>query len=166
MQTFVTETLTDDKSPYEIFMSTALVLDRKRLGKQRVETLQIMSSLTGLRIDSDGEVVERTKRGWSSHPAVKMWRGYEMCLYVYQFAVCETWSSFSFSDSCLGKTAKLLVEAQTRELVSVEGSFPDWLKNPEVAESHRSNLVRKYPEHYRKYFPSVSDDLPYVWPVE
>ena len=59
MQTFL---------PYKSFRKTALCLDNKRLGKQRVETLQILRALTGYYNQSGA---------WLNHPAVKMWRGYE-----------------------------------------------------------------------------------------
>lgn len=41
MQTFL---------PYENFNKTAQVLDRKRLGKQRVETLTIFRTLSGINV--------------------------------------------------------------------------------------------------------------------
>lgn len=41
MQTFL---------PYSNFTSSAFVLDSKRLGKQRVENMQLMSALTGLKL--------------------------------------------------------------------------------------------------------------------
>jgi hypothetical protein len=31
-----------------------------------------------------------------------------------------------------------------------------------VHDSHRSALVRKDPAHYRRFFPDVPDDLPYL----
>lgn len=55
MQTFL---------PYSDFRRTARVLDVRRLGKQRVETLQILRALT---FDD---------YGWRNHPAVTMWVGY------------------------------------------------------------------------------------------
>lgn len=48
MQTFL---------PYPSFAESARVLDRQRLGKQRVEVLQLLRALTG-----------QTK-GWANHPA-------------------------------------------------------------------------------------------------
>ena len=59
MQTFL---------PYPDFQKTAQCLDNKRLGKQRVEARQIISTLEG------------KSNGWRNHPAVKMWKGYEDCL--------------------------------------------------------------------------------------
>ena len=50
MQTFVPEATS--------YAASVRVLDRQRLGKQRVEVLQIVSALTGLRL-VDGAVVPR-----------------------------------------------------------------------------------------------------------
>ena len=30
---------------------------------------------------------------------------------------------------------------------------------------HKSNLLRKFPEHYRKFFKGVPDNLEYIWPI-
>ncbi len=58
MQTFL---------PYEDFTLSAQCLDYRRLGKQRVEALQIFNALTGAST-KDG----REYRGWINHPATKM----------------------------------------------------------------------------------------------
>lgn len=70
MQTFL---------PYEDYSWSAAVLDRQRLGKQRVEVMQILRALAGETI------------GWKNHPAVRMWRGSEYALIVYGLAVCHEW---------------------------------------------------------------------------
>lgn len=49
MQTFL---------PYADFRASAHVLDRQRLGKQRVETLQIMQALLGIKLDNTQKIVE------------------------------------------------------------------------------------------------------------
>ncbi|MEU7740966.1 MSMEG_6728 family protein [Nonomuraea sp. NPDC049158] len=59
MQTFL---------PYPDFARTAAVLDPLRLGKQRVEALQILRALT------------IPGYGWRHHPAVRMWASYEEAL--------------------------------------------------------------------------------------
>lgn len=70
MQTFL---------PYPDITLSAAVLDYKRLGKQRVEAMQILNALAGL------------KRGWTNHPAVRMWRGYEDGLAAYHDACISEW---------------------------------------------------------------------------
>jgi hypothetical protein len=43
---------------------------------------------------------------------------------------------------------------------------PPWLGNEDFHRSHRSNLLRKYPEHYRQFWPDEPDNLPYFWPTK
>lgn len=51
------------------------------------------------------------------------------------------------------------VRVQEAFVVAVE--LPSWLAEPAVHRSHRA-LVRKL-AHFRRFFPDVPDDLPYVW---
>lgn len=140
MQTFL---------PYPSFVDTAEALDRQRLGKQRVETLQIMSALL-------------TGSGWVNHPATKMWAGYERGLYLYQQAVCFEWVRRGYYDSCLSKTAELYFEYRP---AWVGPTDPPWMGDVGFHISHQSNLIRKDPEFYGPQFPGVPDDLPYIWPI-
>jgi hypothetical protein len=139
MQTFV---------PYANFNKTASVLDMKRLGKQRVETLQIMKALSD------------PSYGWQNHPAVKMWRGRRGALMMYQEAICNEWTSRGYKDTCLEKTKALVVDIPVSEW-----NIPYWLGDYALHESHRSNLTRKLPEWYSEFWDE-QDDLPYVWPEE
>ncbi len=132
MQTFL---------PYPDFKKSAVVLDRQRLGKQRVECLQLL------------------KGQWSNHPASKMWRGSEYHLACYGLVICEEWRQRGYKDTVFDSILELL---KTKYFGTLQ---PEWLGNPEFHLSHQSNLVRKAPEHYRKYFPEVPDNLEYVWPV-
>lgn len=63
--------------PYPSFRHSAACLDDKRLGKQRVETIQILRA----HLD-DGY-------GWQNHPAVRMWRGYSFQLAEYGIVICR-----------------------------------------------------------------------------
>jgi hypothetical protein len=147
MQTFL---------PSPDFAESARVLDRARLGKQRVETLQIAKALT-------------TGSGWVNHPVVKMWVGYEAALAAYQIAVCDEWVKVrGYNDTCLLKTIEMLNGKITlADLFNPEqfDKRPPWLGDEALHASHRSNLLRKAPEHYRQFWPDDPDDLPYVWPV-
>lgn len=143
MQTFL---------PYPDFARSAACLDRQRLGKQRVEVLQILKAL--MPNPQDGRA-----RGWVNHPATRMWRGHEVHLIHYGVIVCREWLSRGYRDTCL---AKISAYAPTHAVIAAP---PPWLGDPLFHRSHQSNLVRKKPEHYRLYFPTVPDDLPYVWPV-
>ena len=71
MQTFL---------PFMDIEKSAKCLDTKRLGKQRVEALQIFECL----------MVKETR--WKNHPAVKMWKGYEgFLLYEYLNKILNEW---------------------------------------------------------------------------
>lgn len=148
MQTFL---------PYDDFDRTMAVLDRRRLGKQRVECIQIVRGL----------VVPGY--AWRHHPAVKMWAGRLEALGCYALASCRTWVQAGFADTCattirsdlaLGGVTVVRSQAELAE----EGLLPEWLGDPDFHRSHQSSLVRKDPAHYRRFFPDVPDDLPYIWP--
>jgi hypothetical protein len=142
MQTFL---------PFAHFHQSAVVLDRQRLGKQRVENLQILKAL----IDP--------AYGWQNHPAVRMWRDFEGALVEYQEAICGEWHQVrGYKDTCLDKTYAL---ADAAGIPRSGFACPWWLGNPDFHRSHKSNLIRKAPEIYRPLFPDVPDDLEYVWPV-
>ncbi len=44
-----------------------------------------------------------------------------------------------------------------------EPDLPSWWGREDIMTSHRSNLIRKFPEHYAGLWAGVPDDLPYVW---
>ena len=149
MQTFL---------PYADFERSVHALDRTRLGKQRVETLQIVRALTW------------EDYGWANHPAVLMWKGFEEALGRYGFACCEAWVELGFGDTCAGTITTDLHTAgidmvRTQSELAAANALPPWLGNDDLHRSHQSALVRKDADHYRALFPDVPDDLPYVWPV-
>ncbi len=144
--------------PYSDFERSARALDRKRLGKQRVETIQVIRALTW------------PGYGWANHPAALMWRGFEEALGRYGITCCEVWTDLGFADSCAltmitDLRAAGVEQVRTQSELADANALPQWLGDPAVHRSHRSALVRKDPEHYRPLFPDVADDLPYVWPV-
>jgi len=144
MQTFL---------PYDNFASSAHVLDNKRLGKQRVETLQILNAL---RVPN---------YGWKNHPAVRMWIGHEYLLCVYGKVMCNEWVRRGFADTCWLKINAIQKEIMRDNPTSnLMGANPWWLTDLRLTRSHQSNLIRKDPEHYRPLFPDVPPDLPYFWP--
>lgn len=131
MQTFL---------PYADFDESARVLDYKRLGKQRVETFQLIRAING------------ETKGWVNHPAAVMWRQYVPALHMYGRAMTLEWIRRGYNDTML-------------ERFEVHGEFelPYWFGDGEFHRSHQSNLVRKLPEYYALTFDGVPDDLPYVW---
>jgi hypothetical protein len=146
MQTFL---------PYADFEQSAKSLDYKRLGKQRVETLQILKALTqggGLH------------GGWARHPASRAWVGYELALLAYQEAVCDVWDGLGFKDTCRLKTRAFFTEEQLDKLAAGDYEMPPWFGDEDYHRRHRSNLLRKDPVFYGEVFTDVPDDLPYIWP--
>ena len=150
MQTFV---------PWPSFTASAAALDTRRLGKQRVEVIQIVraSIVPGY--------------GWARHPATLMWRDHLEALECYLAAICDEWAGRGFEDTCQATVRRDLAAAgvldhvRTQDELADAGLLPPWVGDDELHRSHRSALLRKDPVHYRPLFPDDPDDLPYVWPV-
>ena len=149
MQTFL---------PVADFEDSARLLDSPRLGKQRVETLQVLRAL------------ELPDYGWASHPVVRMWRGRTPALVAYGLAMVRVWRERGFADSTeilIGEFAPEVV-GRPQEDLAAEGMLPSWVGDAGLHLSHRSNLLAKEPEFYRprflERFGPEPDDLPYVWP--
>jgi len=146
-------------TPYADFERSLRSLDRKRLGKQRVEVIQIVRALTV------------PGYAWSSHPAVLMWKGYAEALGRYGLTACEVWTERGFSDSCAVTIAANLATAGVERIRSYQDlaeadALPPWLFDEDLQRSHRSSLLRKNPDHYASQFPPDTPlDLTYVWPV-
>jgi pyrimidine dimer DNA glycosylase len=149
MQTFL---------PVADFADSARLLDNSRLGKQRVETLQILRA------------IELPDYGWANHPAVLMWRGRTPALVAYGLAMARIWQERGFADSTASQIGEFAPEVVGRpqEELAEAGLLPSWLGNEELHRSHRSNLLAKDPAFYRERFAdrfgAEPDDLPYVWP--
>jgi hypothetical protein len=149
MQTFL---------PFPDFAACAEALDGRRLGKQRVETLQVLRALTV------------PGYGWRHHPAVKMWRGFEEALGAYGVAICREWCRRGHADTCEVKIrAELdglgITEVRAQAELARARRLPPWLGEEDFHRAHQSSLLRKEPEWYGSRFPGVPTDLPYVWPV-
>jgi len=138
MQTFL---------PFKSYEDSAAALDMRRLGKQRVETLQILNALSD------------PSYGWQNHPAVVMWRGYEQSLIRYGEAVCEDWIARGYKDTCLGKIRAKKGDFQP-------SNDPWWLGNPHLHTSHRGMLYSKNPEFYAMFKSDFGPELNYWWPSQ
>ena len=136
MQTFL---------PYASFVLSAQTLDRQRLGKQRVEAWQILRALQGL------------TKGWTTHPATTMWRGYESALAIYAITICDEWIERGYKDTMRERFIPI-AEADSFAIL------PPWFGDYAFHASHRSNLLRKDPAYYSRFGWDEPDDLEYVWP--
>lgn len=149
MQTFL---------PWKGFVTSARALDQRRLGKQRVEAIQVLRAL----------VVPGY--GWRYHPAAAMWAGYEEALVRYGLEMCREWTAAGRRDTCaVTLTADLraatgIESVRTQAELAEERELPPWLGDEAFHLSHRSSLLRKDPEHYLSLFGDIPADLPYVWP--
>ncbi|MFJ6652190.1 MSMEG_6728 family protein [Microbacterium sp. NPDC091313] len=142
MQTFL---------PYPSFVQSARVLDSPRLGKQRVETFQLLRAQTV------------PGHGWRHHPAARMWSGYVPALVAYGLAMTDEWIAQGRADTVRAKILDFAPEVDG--LAQDDLELPPWLGEPAFHLSHRSNLIRKDAPFYRPRFgEDVPDDLPYVWP--
>lgn len=138
MQTFL---------PYPDFARSAACLDNRRLGKQRVECLQILKALTD------------SSYGWQNHPAVLMWQGCVQALVNYGSDICDEWISRGYSDTCQDK---IMAFYKTVSVV-IE---PDWLGRPRFHSSHRAALLFKDPAHYSQFGWTETPAIAYWWPTK
>lgn len=138
MQTFL---------PYSDFRESAKVLDTKRLGKQRVEVLQLLNSFH-----------KPNYKGWKNHPAREMWRGYENGLVEYGLVICQVWKERGYKDTCYDKIGVYKNNSKPTE-------FPPWLGREDIHLSHKSKLIQKDSTFYKSIWPDTPDNLEYVWPI-
>lgn len=139
MQTFL---------PYSDFSKSAKVLDYRRLGKQRVEAMQLVNSTLKLAANPDSKV------GWANHPARTMWHGYLPALRLYHNVVIQEWIDRGYNNNM-----KMYELPDTIEM-------PPWMgEGSPVHTSHRSNLLRKDPAYYSQFGWDESPNIEYYWPV-
>lgn len=134
MQTFL---------PYPDFAESARVLDRQRLGKQRVEALQIYRLIMGF-----------SKGGWSHHPAVLMWQGYGDALAMYLEAMIDEWVSRGYKNTIVVPNFSIL------------SSKPGWIGHEEFHASHRAALLAKKPDWYQSFGWTEEPKIAYFWPTK
>ena len=142
MQTFL---------PYPSFAESARCLDDRRLGKQRVEVLQILRALRG------------ETRGWRNHPATKMWEGYQDTLISYGIAVCLEWRRRGYNDGVLDQLWQYTASTP------FDTSHPPWFHNLRFHEAHQASLYQKDPKHYSQFKNAIArpccDRCKYYWPT-
>lgn len=136
MQTFL---------PYPNYIRSVQALDSKRLGKQRVECLQIINILEG----------KQASKGWKNHPAVKMWEGYTNSLKYYCNCCIDEWVYRGYKNTM----QKYPVDHQNED--------PWWIGNKDFHRAMRARLIVKDRDYY---FPKFRlddgfNDGKYFWPV-
>ena len=136
MQTFL---------PHESFEKSAQVLDWRRLGKQRVEGMQIINAITGKK-RKDG----KPYKGWINHPCSVMWKDYVPALKHYTNVFIQEWINRGYNNNMeFYDTGKIIM--------------PDWIGNEKFHSSHRANLLRKDFDYYSQFGWTENPERPYVW---
>ena len=139
MQTFL---------PYSNFHQSAKALDYRRLGKQRIETKQILNALMG------------KSKGWVNHPATQMWRGYETALAIYGGIICQEWIKRGYKDQQMQWFKQAFFELDGGAVVE----YPSWLHDERFHASHRAALLAKDFEWYSQFEWTEEPKICYYWP--
>ena len=144
MQTFL---------PFSQFDRSAQVLDRQRLGKQRVEVKQLLNSTWLVENGRSG--------GWTSHPATQMWVGCRDLLTRYGIVICDEWARRGYVDN-IGKELRELLN------MGLSKGVPTWLGDERLHSSHRARLLDKEPDWYGQFGWTEEPCGPegYWWPTK
>lgn len=126
MQTFL---------PLPSLSKSAKALDWKRLGKQRVECLQILRILHS-----------RDSGGYVNHPAVLMWKGYEEALAAYYNCCIREWISRGYNNNLI----RWYIEPGT------ELQYPKWFGG-KIHSNHRLALM--YKAQLKAYHTGKHDEI-------
>lgn len=150
MQTFV---------PFADLNESAAVLDSKRLNKQLLEGRQIYNIITS----------DKTTGAWYNHPAVNMWRNFDMGLYAYLYAIYNECNKRGIKTDKNWSAIQTMHENNWNRGDNVV--MPYWWGDERVHLSHRQNLYNKDPEYYAffvndNHLSAVSccDKCSYWWP--
>lgn len=100
--------------------------------------------------------------GGAPMPLVRMWIGYEAALAAYSIACSAVLIQHGVTN-----TTRSLAIANTIQTMRMDDDLPfempPWVEDVDVLMSHRSNLMRRWPESYK--FPRNPADMPYLWPI-
>lgn len=131
MQTFL---------PFTDMQASVKALDYRRLGKQRIEVVQMLKALLGL------------NKGWRNHPATLQWRGYESALCEYGLYACAEWISRGYVDN----TAPVLLQLITPNA----NTLPPWWGG-KLHDYHKGHLYRKDNIYYAQWRAYVLEPYSY-----
>lgn len=163
MQTFL---------PFPDILKSIRSLDYRRLGKQRVEAMQLLQALRdpwALGSSDYYSIVYEPVRAvvgkyikhsrWINHPCTKMWLGYEDALGYYMNECIKEWISRGYKN-----TMKLRPTPEKYDL-------PCWWGSDYLHFTHRTMLSSKEPDFYSSQgFETPARDLGvgepmlYLWP--
>ena len=121
MQTFL---------PYSDFVQSAKAIDDKRLGKQILETVQILNALAG-------------GKGYANHPVTLSWQGYEDALRLYGHTVLREYRArggvaYADYETWFGTPPP-------------DASLPPWIGHECFHRGHRGHMFRKNNKVYAPF---------------
>jgi len=127
----------------ETWSLSVLALDDKRLGKQRLECIQILLSLSG--IINIWEIPKYIH----NHPVTLLWKGNEDYLLSYTTACIIEWGNRGY------KNTKCI--SAFHDMRAITGDYPVKGKpsfiTADFIQSHKIKLYSKNPLFYAKYKP-------------
>lgn len=130
--------------PLPSFEESARVLDTIRLGNQRAEACWIARAVI---------------RG-NTHPVVYLWHGYLKALCEYGYAICKEWKARGKRDEMWEEFYLLDPDVKNEKSIII----PPWMGSYKFHTSHRANLIRKDPKHYRSFGWTETLAMTYFWP--
>lgn len=145
MQTFL---------PYADFARSAQVLDRQRLGKQRVENVQIIKAIHAREF--------HIKYGWKNHPVTLIWEDHLPAFLAYHTAIVDEWETRGYKDNVTRIKFQNYYDIMT-DIFDYPDDPPPVVGREQFHASHRSNLIRKDPEYYGQFGWSEPNNLDYIW---
>lgn len=161
------------------FNKTAKTLDYKRLGKQRVEAMQLLNVLLyRIKLDTEYKTHQEVKellikydeinwpfkptykytkkileKGMLKHsPALKMWIGYVEELKLYFNCIVKEWKSRGYKNNL---PLEIVDESSLR--------IPPFLQNEDFIKIQRQNLIRKDKNYYGEIWKDLEETEGYLW---
>jgi hypothetical protein len=144
-------------------------LDRRRLFSNIYENIQGLASLLGIH-----DQLVTPKKDISYKSQCKLWKGYELYLLRHIEACYDYWYK-KYANKQITQYLHTINFKNIMKLKIVMGfdldspyrdlsMYPDWCTD-ETIQVHRSHLIQKDPEYYKKLWPEVPDNLEmhYEW---
>lgn len=118
-------------------------LDNKRLGKQRLECVQMLNAMNN-----------PYNKGWINHPCTKMWTNHQLSLKYYTNCMIDEWISRGFKNTM-------------EKFIEYDEKMPWWFYSKILQNSHKASLLRKNKSFYSNIF-NENDlidymDYSYLW---
>jgi hypothetical protein len=124
-----------------------------------------------LELDPAGN--SRVSKGWSNHPAVKMWRGHEGALLDYVLAMTREWVERGYKTT-IGEKAYATIVSAYAAGKTINHEPPLWISYEPlleaVASTHRQALLTKDYAWYSQFgWAEDTGHQPvvyeYLWPI-